>query len=66
MMAVVTLILILATISQPYYRTVIVRAREAALRQDLFTLRAQIDRFTADYHRAPASLQELVKKAVYS
>jgi general secretion pathway protein G len=62
MMMVVTLILIIASISQPFYQTAIVRAREAALRQDLFTLRVQIDRFTADNQRAPASLEELVEK----
>ena len=63
MMMVVTIILILATISTPYFRTAIILAREAALRQDLFTLRVQIDRFTLDYKRAPPSLQELVDKA---
>ena len=40
----------------------IVRGREAVLREDLFTLRAQIDRFTHDYERGPASLEELVEK----
>jgi prepilin-type N-terminal cleavage/methylation domain-containing protein len=63
MMMVITLILILATISTPYYQTAIVRTREAVLRDDLFTLRSQIDRFTADNKRAPASLEELVEKA---
>jgi general secretion pathway protein G len=41
---------------------VIVRAREATLREDLFTLRSQIDRFTHDNECGPASLEELVDK----
>jgi general secretion pathway protein G len=62
MMMVVTLILIIASISQPFYQTAIVRAREAALRQALFTLRSQIDQFTRDNQRGPTSLEELVEK----
>ena len=62
MMAVISLILILATFAMPMYHTVQVRAREATLRQELFTLRSQIDRFTHDNQRGPESLQELVDK----
>jgi general secretion pathway protein G len=62
MMMVVTLILIVASIATPIYTTVAVRAREAVLRDDLFTLRALIDRFTLDNGRPPARLDELVQK----
>jgi general secretion pathway protein G len=62
MMTVITLILILATFATPIYHTVVVRAREATLRDDLFTLRSQIDRFTHDNERGPTSLEELVDK----
>jgi general secretion pathway protein G len=62
MMAVVVLILILATFAMPYYRTIIVRAHEANLRDELFTLRSQIDHFTHDNARGPSSLEELVEK----
>lgn len=62
MMAVISLILILATFAMPIYHTVQVRAREATLKQELFTLRSQIDRFTHDNQRGPESLQELVDK----
>jgi general secretion pathway protein G len=62
MMTVITLILILATFSLPIYHTVTVRAREATLRDDLFTLRSQIDSFTHDNERGPTSLDELVEK----
>jgi general secretion pathway protein G len=62
MMMVVTLILIVASIATPIYTTCAVRAREAVLRDDLFTLRALIDRFTLDNGRAPARLGEFVEK----
>jgi general secretion pathway protein G len=70
MMMVVTLIprlrggqvLIVASIAAPIYQTCVTRAREAVLRDHVFTLRALIDRFTLDNGRAPARLQELVEK----
>jgi hypothetical protein len=40
----------------------ILRAREAGLRDTLFTMRAMIDRFTLDNKRPPESLDELVEK----
>jgi prepilin-type N-terminal cleavage/methylation domain-containing protein len=62
MMMVVTLILIVASIATPIYQTCAQRAREAVLRDHLFTLRALIDRFTLDNGRAPLRLEELVEK----
>jgi general secretion pathway protein G len=62
MMMVVTVILIVASIATPVYQTCATRAREAVLRDHLFTLRALIDRFTLDNGRAPARLEELVEK----
>jgi len=61
MMVVITLILIMANFGTPIYHTVVVRAHEATLREDLITLRTQIDRFTHDNERGPASLDELVE-----
>ena len=61
MMMVVTVILIVASISVPIYTTCVVRAREAVLRDHLFTLHSLIDRFTLDNGRAPARLEELVE-----
>ena len=61
-MVVITVILIIASISEPFYMTGIERTREAVLHYDLFTLRFVIDRYTLDNQRAPASLEELVKK----
>ena len=54
MMMVVTLILIVASIATPIYQTCATRAREAVLRDDLYTLRTLIDEFTKDYGRAPS------------
>ena len=62
MMLVVTLILIVASIATPIHTTVLVRAREAVLRDHLYSLLALIDRFTLDNGRAPLRLKELVEK----
>jgi general secretion pathway protein G len=62
MMMVVTVMLIVASIATPIYQTCATRAREAVLRDHLFTLRALIDRFTLDNGRAPLRLEELVEK----
>jgi general secretion pathway protein G len=56
---VIAIIGILATIAVPAMRTAPQRAREAALKEDLFTLRSCIDQFHGDRGRYPASLAEL-------
>jgi len=58
---VLTLILILASFAMPTYHVAVVRAREAVLRDDLYTLRNLIDEFTVDKQRPPSSLDELVE-----
>jgi general secretion pathway protein G len=60
MMTVLALLLIFASFALPTYQNIVIRTREAALRDDLYTMRSMIDRFTLDNQRAPASLQELV------
>jgi general secretion pathway protein G len=57
---VVAIIGILAAIAVPAMRTAPQRARESALKEDLFTIRSCIDQFHADRGRYPASLEELV------
>lgn len=57
---VVAIIGILATIAVPAMRTAPQRAREAALKEDLYTFRSCLDQFHADRGRFPASLDELV------
>ena len=41
---VLTLILLAASIAQPIYQNIMLRAREAALRDTLYTMRVMIDR----------------------
>lgn len=61
LMMVLTLILILASFALPTYHVATVRAREAVLRDDLYTMRTLIDQFTLDKQRPPQSLEELVE-----
>jgi Tfp pilus assembly protein PilE len=56
MMAVVNLILLLAVFALPGFHSVMVHSHEVVLREELFTPRRQIDRFTHDYERGPAEL----------
>ena len=44
----------------PTYHIAIVRAREATLRDDLYTMRNLIDQYTLDKEQPPAALQDLV------
>ena len=60
-MIVIVLILVIASMATPMYDRAIHRAREAALRDDLFTMRQMIDQFTLDKQRPPQSLEELVE-----
>lgn len=60
LMIVISIILILLSISVPMYNQSILRAREAVLRQDLYTMRQAIDQYTLDKLRGPQSLEDLV------
>ncbi len=60
LMMVIALILILATFAMPSYHIAVIHAREAVLRDDLFTMRKLIDEFTIDKQHPPSSLDELV------
>jgi len=60
LLIVVSIIGILATLAAPSYQASVVKAREAALRQDLFTLRDVLDQHRADQGKDPPSLQSLV------
>ncbi len=59
LLIVMTIIGILVTIAEPSYHTATIKAREAALKRDLFIFRDVIDQFHADQRRYPASLSEL-------
>ncbi len=56
---VIAIIAILASIAAMNYQHSVWRAREAVLRNDLFTLRSSIDQYTLDKQKAPQSLQDL-------
>ena len=60
LMIVISIILILIAIAVPMYQQSVIHAKEAVLRQDLKTMRDQIDNYTMDKEKAPQSLQDLV------
>jgi general secretion pathway protein G len=60
LIVVVTIIGILAGIALINVRTAQTKAREAALKDNLFQMRKAIDNFYADKQRYPATLEELV------
>ena len=60
MIIVIAIISILAAIAAMSYQHSVWRAREAVLRNDLFTLRSCIDQYTLDKQKAPQSLDDLV------
>lgn len=61
LMIVMTIIGLLAAMAIPSYLKSVQKAREAALREDLHTLRTAIDSFTVDKEKAPQALDELVQ-----
>jgi general secretion pathway protein G len=60
LMIVVSIVGILATLAMPSYHTSVVKAKEAALQQDLSTFRDVLDQHRADQGKYPPSLQVLV------
>jgi general secretion pathway protein G len=60
LMVVMSIILILVSISIPIYNQSITRAKEAVLKDTLFTLRNLINQYTLDKQKAPQSLEDLV------
>ena len=60
LMMVLTVISILVSIAIPIASSAILRAKEGVLKSNLHTLRTLIDQYTADKHKAPQSLEDLV------
>jgi len=60
LIVVVAIIGILATIAIPAMKNAPQKAREAALKEDLFTMRSCIDQYLADKGKYPPSLKALV------
>jgi general secretion pathway protein G len=61
LMSIVTIVGILVTLAVPSYRQSVVKAREAVLMRDLFTIRDLLDQHRADKGKYPDSLDDLVK-----
>lgn len=60
LMIIVSIVGILVTLAVPSYRQSVVKAREAVLMRDLFTLRDLLDQHRADKGKYPGSLKDLV------
>src|SRR5437867_13407653 len=60
LMIVITIIAILAAISIPIYKAVVLNAKETVLKDNLREIRRVIDQYTADKKKSPQSLQDLV------
>ena len=60
LMIVMAIIVIIISISVPYYQKSIQRAKESVLRNNLFTMRNVIDEYSYDKQKAPQTLQDLV------
>jgi len=61
-MVVMAIIVTLLAIAVPFYTTSIVRAKEAVLMNNLFTMRSVIDQYTYDREEPPQSLEDLVRE----
>jgi general secretion pathway protein G len=60
LLVVLSLIVILATMGMSQYRTSVIHAREAVLKEDLFRMRDAIDQYYADKNQYPSTLDALV------
>ena len=59
LMIVISILVILAIIAMAQYNKTVLAAREATLREDLFTMRKMIDQYAADKGKLPQSLDDL-------
>lgn len=60
LMTIVVIVGILVTLAVPSYNRSVIKAREAVLQRDLFTIRDLLDQHRADKGKYPASLNDLV------
>jgi general secretion pathway protein G len=60
LMIVVTIVAILATLAEPMWQGSVTRAREASLKQTLFTVRDILDQYRADHGKYPQAIAEVV------
>ena len=62
LMIVISIIGILAAIAVPNYQVGVLKAREAVLRENLYSIRTTIDHYIADQGKYPDAIQELSEK----
>ena len=62
LLIVLSLITILATMGLVQYRSSVVFAKEATLREDLFRMRDAIDQYYADKNQYPSTIEALVSE----
>ena len=62
LLVVLALLVILSTMGMAQYRSSVIHAKEAVLRQDLFQLRDAIDQYYADKGQWPSTLDALVSE----
>ena len=55
------ILIILLSVAFPVYQRTVQHAREVVLRENLWQMRREIDRFTADKGKLPKSIDELVE-----
>ncbi len=60
MIIVISIIVILIAIAVPVYNVHLLHAHEAALKEDLYSMRQAIEQYTQDKNKAPQALQDLV------
>ena len=59
LMIVISILVILALIAMGQYNRTVLAAKEATLREDLYTMRKMIDQYAADKGKLPQSLDDL-------
>jgi general secretion pathway protein G len=59
LMIVISILVILAMIAMAQYNRTVLAAKEATLREDLYTMRKLIDQYAADKGKLPQSLSDL-------
>ena len=59
LMIVISILVILAMIAMAAYNRTVLAAKEATLREDLFTMRKMIDQYAADKGKLPQTLDDL-------
>jgi general secretion pathway protein G len=60
MIIVIAIMGILIAVAIPIYQTHVIHAREAVLKEDLYSMRSAIDQYSQDKAKAPQSLDDLV------